>query len=208
MSSSVSCPAVVHCLRTLSLVAVDLVRLVALAARPRAAWVAENLFLRKQLARFQERKVRPRRADASTRWMLCGPESMVRLARRAGECPSGHAPALAPPGIPPLLALEVEDDRPTAPAHPLPRVAPRDGGRQSHLGDRNASPTSCHCNWESGFPPHGREGSAPWRNGAHARLQAALAHQATAGMERAAWRPLQQATRPWSVTFRNERLSK
>ena len=29
-----------------------------------------------------------------------GPESMVRLARRAGECPSGHAPALAPPRIP------------------------------------------------------------------------------------------------------------
>jgi len=33
MSSSVSFPAVVHCLRTLSLVAVDFVRLVALAAR-------------------------------------------------------------------------------------------------------------------------------------------------------------------------------
>ena len=62
--------AVVHCLRTLSLVAVDLVRLVALAARPRAALVAENLFLRKQLALFQERKVRPRRADDSTRWMM------------------------------------------------------------------------------------------------------------------------------------------
>ena len=70
MSSSVSFPAVVHCLRTLSLVAVDLIRLVALAARPRAALVAENLFLRKQLALFQERKVRPRRADAATRWMM------------------------------------------------------------------------------------------------------------------------------------------
>ena len=70
MSSSVSFPAVAHCLRTLSLVAFDLVVLVALAARPRAALVAENLFLRKQLALFQERKVRPRRADASTRWML------------------------------------------------------------------------------------------------------------------------------------------
>ena len=57
MSSSVSLLAVVHCLRTLSLVAVDLVRLLSLAARPRAAWVAENLFLRKQLALFQERKV-------------------------------------------------------------------------------------------------------------------------------------------------------
>ena len=53
-----------------SAVAFDLVVLVALAARPRAALVAENLFLRKQLALFQERKVRPRRADASTRWML------------------------------------------------------------------------------------------------------------------------------------------
>ena len=69
MSSSVI-PAVVHCLRALSLVPVDLVQLVALAARPRAALVAENLFLRKQLALFQERKVRPRRADESTRWMM------------------------------------------------------------------------------------------------------------------------------------------
>ena len=67
MSRCVSFPAVVHYLRTLSLVAVDLVRLVVLATRPRAALVAENLFLRKQLALFQERKVRPRRADASTR---------------------------------------------------------------------------------------------------------------------------------------------
>ena len=49
MSSPVSFLAVVHCLRPLSLV-VDLIRLVALAARPRAALVAENLFLRKQLA--------------------------------------------------------------------------------------------------------------------------------------------------------------
>lgn len=70
MSSSVSFSAVVFCLRTLTLAAADLVRLVALAARPRAALVAENLFLRKQLALFQERKVRPRRADASTRWMM------------------------------------------------------------------------------------------------------------------------------------------
>ena len=70
MSSPVSFLAVVHCLRTLSLLAVDLVRLVGLAARPRAALVAENLFLRKQLALFQERKVRPRRADAVTRWMM------------------------------------------------------------------------------------------------------------------------------------------
>jgi putative transposase len=67
MLSPVSFLAVVHCLRTLSLVALDLLRLASLAARPRAALVAENLFLRRQLALFQERKVRPRRADALTR---------------------------------------------------------------------------------------------------------------------------------------------
>jgi hypothetical protein len=31
---------------------------------------AENLFLRKQLALFQERKVKPRRAEDSTRWWM------------------------------------------------------------------------------------------------------------------------------------------
>jgi len=41
----------------------------------RAALVAENLFLRKQLALFQERKARPRKAAASTRL------SMIALAR-------------------------------------------------------------------------------------------------------------------------------
>jgi putative transposase len=33
----------------------------------RAALVAENLFLRKQLALFQERKARPRKTSPSTR---------------------------------------------------------------------------------------------------------------------------------------------
>jgi len=39
-------------------------------ARSRSALSAENLFLRKQLALFQERKVKPSRADDSTRWMM------------------------------------------------------------------------------------------------------------------------------------------
>src|ERR1700726_1907552 len=62
--------AVAHCLRTLSWVVFDLVRLAFFAAHSRSALAAENLFLRKQLALFQERKVRPRRADDSTRWMI------------------------------------------------------------------------------------------------------------------------------------------
>ena len=57
-------------LTTLSVVASDLVRLLVLASRSRAALAAENLFLRKQLALFQERKVKPHRARDSTRLVM------------------------------------------------------------------------------------------------------------------------------------------
>ena len=69
LRSSVS-RAVAHCFRTLSLVVIDLVRLACLATHSRSALAAENLFVRKQLALFQERKVKPRRADDSARWMM------------------------------------------------------------------------------------------------------------------------------------------
>jgi hypothetical protein len=51
-----------HSLNTLSFVACDLVRLLVLVSRSRRALAAENLFQRKQLALFQERKVKPHRA--------------------------------------------------------------------------------------------------------------------------------------------------
>src|SRR5215470_14492710 len=70
MSGSLIFGAVAHCFRTLPLVAFDLVRLAFLAAHSRSAFAAENLFLRKQLALYQERKVKPRRADDATRWMM------------------------------------------------------------------------------------------------------------------------------------------
>ena len=59
-----------HCLRTSSLVVFDLARLASLAIRSHTSLAAENLFLRKQLALFQERKVKPRRADDATRWWM------------------------------------------------------------------------------------------------------------------------------------------
>src|ERR1022692_339457 len=62
--------AVAHCFRTLSLIVFDLVRLAFFVARSHSTLAAENLFLRKQLALFQERKAKPRRADDSTRWMM------------------------------------------------------------------------------------------------------------------------------------------
>jgi len=48
----------------------DGMRFMALLARSRTALAAENLFLRKQLAFYQERKIRPRRFDNVTRIML------------------------------------------------------------------------------------------------------------------------------------------
>ena len=70
MASSLIFRAVGHCFWTFSSVVCDLIRLTVLAARSHSALAAENLFLRKQLALFQERKVRPRRANDSTRWMM------------------------------------------------------------------------------------------------------------------------------------------
>ena len=48
----------------------DGMRFMALLARSRTALAAENLFLRKQLAFYQEHKIKPRRFDNVTRLML------------------------------------------------------------------------------------------------------------------------------------------
>ena len=48
----------------------DGMHFLSLCARSRTALAAENLFLRKQLAFYQERKVRPRRFDNVTRYIL------------------------------------------------------------------------------------------------------------------------------------------
>ena len=48
----------------------DLVHFLGLGLRSRASLAAENLFLRKQLAFYQERKIKPRRADNPTRLTL------------------------------------------------------------------------------------------------------------------------------------------
>jgi hypothetical protein len=57
-------------LTTLSCLACDLVRFLVLVSRSRRALAAENLFLRKQLALFQERKLKPHRAHDSTRLVM------------------------------------------------------------------------------------------------------------------------------------------
>jgi predicted signal transduction protein with EAL and GGDEF domain len=46
----------------------DALRFIGLCLRPHCAVAAENLFLRKQLALYLERKVKPRRASDATRF--------------------------------------------------------------------------------------------------------------------------------------------
>jgi len=48
----------------------DLAELLRFATKSRSALVAENLFLRKQLALFQERNIKPHRAQDSARWLM------------------------------------------------------------------------------------------------------------------------------------------
>jgi hypothetical protein len=96
-----------HSLTTLSFVASDLVRLLVLVSRSRRALAAENLFLRKQLALFQERKVKP---QPGPRFHAPGygySGAHVLLAWRAGERQTRYLPPLAPQGIPSPLALEI-----------------------------------------------------------------------------------------------------
>ena len=88
MSGSLIFRAVAHCFRTLSSVVFGLVRLAFLAAQSRSALAAENLFLRKQLALFQERKVKPRRADDSTQWMMA---ALSRMFHRHESSPHSRA---------------------------------------------------------------------------------------------------------------------
>ena len=59
-----------HCGKTINRVLFDFVELLRLAAKSHSALAAENLFLRKQLAMFQERDVRPHRAEDSARWLI------------------------------------------------------------------------------------------------------------------------------------------
>ena len=66
----------------------DVVTLARLAVTSHAQLAAENVFLRKQLALYQERRLKPKRPDPATRVVLvvlsreCSTKSGVRVATR------------------------------------------------------------------------------------------------------------------------------
>jgi hypothetical protein len=67
--------------RTILRVAADVVSLISTAVRSRAQLEAENLFLRKQLALYLERQLKPRRADDATRITLVALSRFVEWRR-------------------------------------------------------------------------------------------------------------------------------
>jgi hypothetical protein len=86
-------------------VILDFLRLILTTCRSRSAAEAENLFLRKQLALFQERQTKPRRADDSIRWLMSfqsrwfdqrnalvvvKPETLIQWHRKAFLCSGGR----------------------------------------------------------------------------------------------------------------------
>jgi putative transposase len=119
----------------------DLAGLVVLALRPRRSVEAENLFLRRELALYQERGVKPRRVDAATRvsltvlsrlfdWrdalVVVRPETLIRW-HRAGWRLFWRVKSR--PGRPPI-PLELRQ----LTAAWRPRI---------HFGAKSASPTNC-----------------------------------------------------------------
>jgi hypothetical protein len=68
-----------HLIRTIFAVLLDIVTFTRLFLRPTTAVAAENLFLRKQLGPFVDRKVKPRRATDSIR---CTPACVAGLIGR------------------------------------------------------------------------------------------------------------------------------
>ena len=118
--------------RTIVRVAGDVLRFVSSTLRPHAQLPAENLFLRKQLALYLERRVKPRRADDATRIALVAlsrlidwrrlltvvkPKTLIRWHRRGFR-----------------LAVEIDAAWPT-PIAGRPSALDRGHGRgKSHLG--------------------------------------------------------------------------
>src|SRR5262249_4635715 len=127
-----------------------------LGMRSRRALAAENLFLRKQLALFQERKLRPRRADDSTRLVMVILGRMFSW-RDAPADVKPETPIRWPPGVSPPRALEITAARPASPAQRPAPTHPGDGRGESDLG------RGAHCQRveaqtaHSGLPTHRRQ---------------------------------------------------
>ena len=111
----------------------DLVHFLCLGLRSRASLAAENLFLRKQLAFYQERKVKPRRADNPTRLTLVLLSRWFNWRDALTVVQAQDLRHVAPQGLPPLLALEVRS-WPAADPRRTPTSDSKNGAREPLVG--------------------------------------------------------------------------
>ena len=91
----------------------DFVVYLGLLIRRRKAIAAENLFLRRQLALYQERKVGPRRIDRATRITSALLSKVIQLARCAHCGSTENVDSLASSRVSTSVALEIETRAPS-----------------------------------------------------------------------------------------------
>lgn len=84
----------------------------------RSALAAENLFLRNQLALYDERKIQPRLATDAVKFFMCALQAL-RVAERTLRGQAQEVYPLPSERISPVLAVEVQAERPTQLARKL-----------------------------------------------------------------------------------------
>ena len=123
-----------HLLLTLAALVWDTFAFIGLGLRSKSALMAENLFLRKQLALYLERQVKPRRANDATRLTMVFCFQTVSLEGGSGQLQAENFPPLAPAGVPPVVAMEVPTPRSAPDSSGSPKADRGHGQGQSHLG--------------------------------------------------------------------------
>ena len=91
-------------------------RFLRLCLRSPVALAAENLFLRKQLALYQERHIKPQRATDATRLTLVWLARCFDWRHALVIVPTRHVDPLASPGVSAVLAVEVHTWTPADPS--------------------------------------------------------------------------------------------
>ena len=114
-------------------VLVDVVTLAGFAVTSRSQLATENLFLRKQLALYQERRVTPKRPDPATRVVLFLLSRLLDWRALLTVVPARHARPVASSGLAAPLAAEVAT-RTAAHSEGVAATHRAHGPGQSNLG--------------------------------------------------------------------------
>jgi len=118
----------------LSSLAQDALQFLWLGTRSGAAIKAENMFLRKQLALYLEREVKPRRATDATRLSLVLLSRLFAWRDALVNVKAGDLPRLASEGFSVALAMEIEAAWKATSARATPGTDLQDGAQESDVG--------------------------------------------------------------------------